>query len=120
MGGSLTVSSQEDHGSTFRFILPYKVSSGLDDANELSDAGNDAPEDADHDLSSGFFQFQPHPLGSLLSSRGSNMIQKLLSNNIALNTSHKLNRLMDDSYSFPSSNITSKEVNSLEECLFDC
>ncbi|KAI7988142.1 Histidine kinase 5 [Camellia lanceoleosa] len=62
MGGHLSVFSQEHHGSTFTFILPYKVSPAADnsdDPDELSDmADHDAPDDAnDDDTSFGFFQF---------------------------------------------------------------
>ncbi|KAF5931702.1 hypothetical protein HYC85_027873 [Camellia sinensis] len=119
MGGHLSVSSREHHGSTFTFILPYKVSpaaDNLDDPNELSDmADHDAPDDAnDDDTSSGFFQFQPHTLGSLFASSGPGRAKKL-SNNIAFNASYKLNGLLEDSYSFPSSNIATKEVTSLED-----
>ncbi|KAI5403905.1 hypothetical protein KIW84_051161 [Lathyrus oleraceus] len=49
MGGSLTVSSKEQHGSTFTFILPYKVSIACDSSDysdELSDMEhNDAASD---------------------------------------------------------------------------
>ncbi|KAI8015498.1 Histidine kinase 5 [Camellia lanceoleosa] len=119
MGGHLSVSSREHHGSTFTFILPYKVSPAVDnsdDPDELSDmADHDAPNDAnDDDTSSGFFQFQPRTLGSLFASSGPGRAQKL-SNNIAFNASYKLNGLLEDSYSFPSSNIATKEVTSLED-----
>ncbi|CAL5443704.1 unnamed protein product [Camellia sinensis] len=76
MGGHLSVSSREHHGSTFTFILPYKVSPAADnsdDPDELSDMANhDAPDDANDDDTK-------------------------------------------DSYSFPSSNIATKEVTSLED-----
>ncbi|CAL5439390.1 unnamed protein product [Camellia sinensis] len=97
MGGHLSVSSRKHHGSTFTFILPYKVSPAADnsdDPDELSDM-------ADHDA--------PGP------SRA-----KKLSNNIAFNASYKLNGFLEDSYSFPFSNIATKEVTSLEDaCLVD-
>ncbi|KAF5959104.1 hypothetical protein HYC85_000313 [Camellia sinensis] len=88
MGGHLSVSSREHHGSTFTFILPYKVSPAADNSDDLDElldmADHDAPDDAnDDDTSSGFFQFQP--------------------------------RTLEDSYSFPSSNIATKEVTSLED-----
>ncbi|CAL5439394.1 unnamed protein product [Camellia sinensis] len=119
MGGYLSVSSREHHGSTFTFILPYKVSPAADnsdDPDELSDmADHDAPDDAnDDDTSSGFFQFQPRTLGSLFASSGPGRAKKL-SNNIAFNASYKLNGLLEDSYSFPSSNIATKEATSLED-----
>ncbi|THG04999.1 hypothetical protein TEA_014497 [Camellia sinensis var. sinensis] len=75
MGGHLSVSRREHHGSTFTFILPYKVSPAADnsdDPDELSDmADYDASDDANDD-----------------------------------NT---------NSYLFPSSNIATKEVTSLED-----
>ncbi|CAL5439811.1 unnamed protein product [Camellia sinensis] len=119
MGGHLSVSSREHHGSTFTFILPYKVSPAADnsdDPDELSDmADHDAPDDAnDDDTSFGFFQFQPRTLGSLFASSGPDRAKKL-SNNVAFNASYKLNGLLEDSYSFPSSNIATKEVTSLED-----
>ncbi|KAF5949593.1 hypothetical protein HYC85_011586 [Camellia sinensis] len=60
MGGHLSVSSREHHGSTF--TLPYKVSPAADnsdDPDELSDmVDHDAPDDAnDDDTSSEFFNF---------------------------------------------------------------
>ncbi|KAL7244377.1 hypothetical protein ACSBR1_016591 [Camellia fascicularis] len=87
-----------------------------DDPDELSDmADHDAPDDAnDDDTSSGFFQFQPRTLGSLFASSGPGRAKKL-SNNIAFNASYKLNGLIEDSYTFPSSNIATKEVTSLED-----
>ncbi|CAL5335516.1 unnamed protein product [Camellia sinensis] len=119
MGGHLSVSSREHHGSTFTFILPYKVSPAADnsdDPDELSDmVDHDAPDDAnDDDTSFGFFQFQPRTLGSLFTSSGPGKAKKL-SNNIAFNASYKLNGLLEDSYSFPSSNIATKKVTSLED-----
>ncbi|CAL5390246.1 unnamed protein product [Camellia sinensis] len=119
MGGHLSVSSREHHGSTFTFILPYKVSPAADNSNdpdELSDmVDHDAPDDAnDDDTSFGFFQFQPRTLGSLFTSSGPGKAKKL-SNNIAFNALYKLNGLLEDSYSFLSSNIATKKVTSLED-----
>ncbi|CAI9775664.1 unnamed protein product [Fraxinus pennsylvanica] len=73
MGGHLTVSSKEHCGSTFTFVLPYKVSpvcDSSDDLDEMSDMANhDVPDDAnDEDLHSGIFLFPPRTLGSLFSS----------------------------------------------------
>uniref|UniRef100_F6H9H4 histidine kinase n=1 Tax=Vitis vinifera TaxID=29760 RepID=F6H9H4_VITVI len=63
MGGHMTVSSREHSGSTFTFILPYKVSlisDHSDDPDELSDmADDDASTD---DKNAGFFQFHPRTL----------------------------------------------------------
>ncbi|XP_057718140.1 histidine kinase 5-like [Arachis stenosperma] len=108
MGGRLTVSSKEHVGSTFTFILPYKVSiasdENSDDTDELSDVdNNDAVSD---DLTEGFFQFQPRTLGSLFSSNGSTR-----------RTSHKFNGFPPNPFSLPSPNaIASKAItNSVED-----
>ncbi|KAH7573999.1 hypothetical protein ACOSQ2_008268 [Xanthoceras sorbifolium] len=117
MGGRLTVTSTVHCGSTFTFILPYKVSpicDHSDDPDELSDmADHDAA--AQDDLTAGFFQFQPRTLGSLFSSNGSSRTQKLLPNSIGFASSHKLNGFLEDSYSFPSNNVRQKEVSSPED-----
>nr|KYP42904.1 Sensor protein rcsC [Cajanus cajan] len=76
MGGHLTVASKEHCGSTFTFILPYKVSTACDnsdDPDELSDV-----DDTDDDTTEGFFQFQPRTLGSLFSSNGPTRPQNIL------------------------------------------
>jgi hypothetical protein len=73
MGGNLTVTSKEHCGSTFTFILPYKVSTtcdNSDDQDELSDVDNN-----DDDTTEGFFQFPPQTLGSLFTSNGSTEIR---------------------------------------------
>ncbi|KAK4389021.1 Histidine kinase [Sesamum angolense] len=114
MGGYLTVSSKEHYGSTFTFILPYKVSlisDSSDDSDELSHMENqDFPNDGnDDDLHSGIFLFQPHTLASQRSGR----IPKLSPITYGFNASQKLNGLLEDSSS-PSSRTTYKET-SLEE-----
>ncbi|XP_038712621.1 histidine kinase 5-like [Tripterygium wilfordii] len=109
MGGRLTVSSQVNRGSTFTFVLPYKVSpicDTSDDPDELSDmADHDAV--IDEDVTEGFFQFQPRTLGTLFSSNGSTRNQKLLP--------ETLNGFPEDSYSFPSNNVRLKETVSVED-----
>lgn len=120
MGGQLTVSSREHHGSTFTFILPYKVSTlsdTSDDPDELSDmVDHDAATDInDDDTNSGFFQFQPRTLGTLFSSNGSGRTQKLTPNGFGLSTLPRLNGYSQDSYSFPSGNITAKEMSLIED-----
>ncbi|KAJ7966327.1 histidine kinase 5-like [Quillaja saponaria] len=116
MGGRLTVSSKEHCGSTFTFILPYKVSTtsdNSDDPDELSDMDNH--NDVDDDTTEGFFQFQPRTLGSLFSSNGSGRATKLLPHNIAYTNSYNFNGFSDNAHSFPSSKIRSKETVSLED-----
>ncbi|KAK2452808.1 Histidine kinase 5 [Trifolium repens] len=75
MGGNLTVTSKEHCGSTFTFILPYKVSTtcdNSDDQDELSDVDNN---DDDTTEAEGFFQFPPQTLGSLFTSNGSTVMR---------------------------------------------
>jgi hypothetical protein len=104
------VSSQEHCGSTFTFVLPYKVSTASgnsDDPDELSDmADHNAATD---EATERFFQFQPRTLGSLFSSNGSSR------SNMGYTRSHKLNGFSDNSYSFPSNSVRSKEAASVLE-----
>ncbi|XP_048626240.1 histidine kinase 5-like [Brassica napus] len=70
MGGQLTVTSQVDLGSTFTFILPYKVATSndhSDDQDEFSDMVDHQPEP--DDSTEGYFQFKPL-LGSIYSNGG--------------------------------------------------
>ncbi|KAK7352616.1 hypothetical protein VNO80_18040 [Phaseolus coccineus] len=116
MGGRLTVSSKEHYGSTFTFILPYKVSiacDNSDDQDELSDVeNNDAASD---DTIESFFQFQPRTLGSLFSSNGSSRTQMLLPNKIGYTSSHKLGGFSESLYSILSDDIMSKETCSVDD-----
>lgn len=116
MGGRLTVSSREHFGSTFTFILPYKVSNesdSSDDPDELSDIANhDAASD---DATEGYFEFQPRTLGSLFNSNGSSRTPQLLPLKIGFTSSHKLNGLPANSYAFPSSNCIPIETVSVEK-----
>lgn len=116
MGGRLTVSSRVNCGSTFTFVLPYKVSpmcdDSSDDADELSDmTDHDA---ATEDETAGYFLFQPRTLGSLFSN-GSTRTQKLLPNNIGFANSHKLNGFPDSCYSLLPHNDRTKETASVED-----
>ncbi|CAH8281781.1 unnamed protein product [Eruca vesicaria subsp. sativa] len=70
MGGQLTVTSQVNAGSTFTFILPYKVATSddhSDDQEEFSDMVDHQPEP--DDTTEGYFQFKPL-LGSIYSNGG--------------------------------------------------
>ncbi|CAL5204932.1 unnamed protein product [Lathyrus oleraceus] len=98
MGGSLTVSSKEQHGSTFTFILPYKVSIACDSSDysdELSDMEhNDAA--SDDTTTEGFFQFH------------TNRTHKLLP--------HKFSGFSESSFSFPA---TSSDIGLKGTCSFN-
>ncbi|BAT82418.1 hypothetical protein LR48_Vigan07g247500 [Vigna angularis] len=110
MGGRLTVSSKEHCGSTFTFILPYKVSTACDnsdDPDELSDV-----DDNEDDTTEGFFQFQPRTLGSLFSSNGPTRPQNLLP---GFRSSNKFNGFSENSYSFPTTDIKSKGTSTTED-----
>lgn len=112
MGGQLTVSSIEHKGSTFTFILPYKVSSvtdNSDDPDELSDMDNGDVSD-DEDLHEGVFVFQPR---TVLSSHCSGRMQKLSPITYGIDPLQNINGLLEDSSS-PSSSITCKEISSEE------
>lgn len=110
MGGHLTVSSKEHCGSTFTFVLPYKVSpvcDSSDETDELSEVDRDdvSINMVDDDTACGFFQFQPRTLGSLFSSPGSARAQMLLPNGVGYNVIHNSSaRFQDDYYSFSSDN----------------
>ncbi|CAA3019790.1 histidine kinase 5 [Olea europaea subsp. europaea] len=119
MGGHLTVTSKEHCGSTFTFVLPYKVSpvcDSSDDPDEMSDMANhDVPDDAnDADLHSGIFLFPPRTLGSLFSSQIPGRIQKFSQPGYGSNASIEYSGL-PDSYSLRSYNITSKVNSSIED-----
>ncbi|KAG2335095.1 hypothetical protein Bca52824_006275 [Brassica carinata] len=74
MGGQLTVTSQVNAGSTFTFILPYKVATSDDhsDDQDFSDMVDHHQPEPD-DTTEGYFQFKPL-LGSMYSNGGSVMV----------------------------------------------
>lgn len=116
MGGRLTVSSRVNCGSTFTFVLPYKVSPMFDSSDDPDEISEMADHDAAiEDETTGFFQFQPHTLGSLFSSNGSIRPQKFLPHNIGYTSSHKMNGFSEDSFSFPSNDVKSKETALVED-----
>lgn len=105
------MSSREHSGSTFTFVLPYKVSTTFDhsdDPDELSDMAN-------HDTIESFFQFQPRTLGSLFSSNGPTSNQMLLPHTMGYTRSHKLNGFSHNSYSFPSNKFRSNDTASVDD-----
>lgn len=110
------MSSREHIGSTFTFVLPYKVSPICDNSDDSEDLAIMANHDsAVDDITDGFFQFQPRTLGSLFSSNGSIRTQKLLSHNVGYTSINKLNRVAEDSYAFPTNNLRLKELASPED-----
>ncbi|KAJ4958124.1 hypothetical protein NE237_025235 [Protea cynaroides] len=118
MGGQLSVTSREHCGSTFTFVLPYKVSLKQEhpgDVDEMSDVDDhEVVSDGNSDeKNSGFFLFQPRTLGSLFLSTGSKRTHKPSPNKIGYLNKH--NSVSEDSYSFPSNDGTSRETASLEE-----
>lgn len=116
MGGRLTVSSREHCGSTFTFILPYKVSTTSDhsdDPDEFSDMADH--DEATCDTTESFFQFQPRTLGSLFSSNGGSRTQKFLPHTTGYIRSNKLNGFSETSYSFPASNPRTRETSSIDD-----
>lgn len=120
MGGQLTVSSREHHGSIFTFILPYKVSTmcdSSDDPDELQDMiGHDAANDMnDDDTNSGFFKFQPKTLGPVFSASGPGRSQTLRPNGLGLSAINTGIGYPQDSSSFPSGNNTPKEICLIED-----
>ncbi|XP_043696183.1 histidine kinase 5-like [Telopea speciosissima] len=120
MGGQLTVTSREHCGSTFTFVLPYKVSlkkehlgdvdekPDIDDHEVVSDGNN-------NEANSGFFLFQSRTLGSLFSSTGSERTQKRPPHKIGYSPLNKLNCLSEDSFLFPSNNDRSRNTPSLDD-----
>nr|XP_043607244.1 histidine kinase 5-like [Erigeron canadensis] len=110
MGGHLTVSSKEHFGSTFTFVLPYKVSHACDssdDTDEFGDMNDNGSED--EDISCGFFQFQPHTLGSLYTSSVPGITHK-----------EKSNVFSEDLYSISSDKVTPKEIGTIMEDDYSC
>ncbi|XP_071703210.1 histidine kinase 5-like [Rutidosis leptorrhynchoides] len=102
MGGHLTVSSKEHVGSTFTFVLPYKVShvcDSSDDTDEFGDMNDN--ESTDDDISCGIFQFQPHTLGSLFTSNGPHK--------------ERISAFPDDLYTIPCSEVNPKEISILDD-----
>uniref|UniRef100_A0A1J3I710 histidine kinase n=1 Tax=Noccaea caerulescens TaxID=107243 RepID=A0A1J3I710_NOCCA len=90
MGGRLTVTSQVNEGSTFTFILPYKVATSddhSDDQDEFSDMVDHHPEP--DDTTEGYFQFKPL-LGSIYSNGGPVIGNNFLPHKVMLTSPLKL------------------------------
>ncbi|CAN6682500.1 unnamed protein product [Malus baccata var. baccata] len=110
MGGQLTVSSKEKCGSTFTFVLPYKVSTSSEKHSDYPDDSDEASDMASQDgatdeVADSYFQFQPRTLGSLFSSNGAARTQ-----NLGFTGSQKLDGFAQNSYSFPNGSIRSEEI----------
>lgn len=87
MGGQLTVTSRVNVGSTFTFILPYKVATSddySDDQDEFSDMADHQSET--DDTAEGYFQFKPL-LGSIYSNGGPVIGNDFLPHKVMLTTS---------------------------------
>ncbi|KAL0874613.1 hypothetical protein Bca101_024318 [Brassica carinata] len=90
MGGQLTVTSTVNLGSTFTFILPYKVATSndhSDDQDEFSDMVDHQPEP--DDTTEGYFQFKPL-LGSIYSNGGPVVGNNFLPHKVMLTSPLKL------------------------------
>ncbi|CAA7027217.1 unnamed protein product [Microthlaspi erraticum] len=90
MGGRLTVTSQVNEGSTFTFILPYKVATSddhSDDQDEFSDMVDHHHEP--DDTTEGYFQFKPL-LGSIYSNGGPVIGNNFLPHKVMLTSPLKL------------------------------
>ncbi|KAF2575149.1 hypothetical protein F2Q70_00006336 [Brassica cretica] len=91
MGGQLTVTSQVNLGSTFTFILPYKVATSddhSDDQDEFSDMVDHHQPEPD-DTTEGYFQFKAL-LGSIYSNGGPVMGSNFLPHKAMLTSPIKL------------------------------
>ncbi|PIA28547.1 hypothetical protein AQUCO_06800002v1 [Aquilegia coerulea] len=120
MGGRLTVTTKEHCGSTFTFLLPYKISlkrepqDGPDELYDMeeheivSDANND-------DTVACYFNFRPRTLGSLFSSAESMGTHKPPPKSFGYDPLNKLKIQSEKPYSFLSSNTISRESD-LDAC----
>ena len=119
MGGRLTVTSKEHCGSTFTFVLPYKVMlrrEHSDDTDEDSSiSNNEAIEDTSPDDTNGSFLFKPRTLGTLFSSGGSMIGKTKTFCRNTLEPLNSLNDLSEESDSFSSNGCISRETVSADD-----
>ncbi|KAI3962382.1 hypothetical protein MKW92_024179 [Papaver armeniacum] len=121
MGGHLTVTSTVNSGSTFTFLLPYKVSPEREPSDDFEDMdGHEVVSLCDgntDEIDSGVYLFEPRTLSSLFSSDGSSSrTSKSSTNKLGYNSMNKLNKFSQDTFAFNSKyNCTSRGVVSLED-----
>lgn len=114
MGGHLTVSSKEHCGSTFTFVLPYKIpsrrehSDDTDEESSISDS--EVMTDTGTDEINGSFIFKLHSLGTLYSSGGSTNETTKMSCNNTVEPLSSLDSLLEESDSFSSSGCIPRET----------
>lgn len=118
MGGRLTVKSKENCGSTFTFVLPYKVASRRehsDDTDEDSSiSDSEVMTDTTPDEINGSFIFKPRTLGTLFSSDDSVKVKtNMLCNNVVEPLSSQ-NGMSEVSDSFSSNSCLSRETASAD------
>lgn len=119
MGGRLTVTSRVNAGSTFTFILPYKVAT----PNDHSDDQDEFSDMSDHqlipeDTTNGYFQFQPLLRSLYSSSDGPVTGQNFLTQSVMQSSPIKLNGFASDlSHALPSTNIAQSET--ISSCIFE-
>ncbi|RZC73722.1 hypothetical protein C5167_049199 [Papaver somniferum] len=121
MGGHLTVTSTVNSGSTFTFLLPYKVSPEREPSDDFEDMdGHEVVSLCDgntDEIDSGVYLFESRTLSSLFSSDGSSSrTSKSSTNKLGYNSMNKLNKFSQDTFAFNSKyNCTSRGVASLED-----
>ncbi|ONK70519.1 uncharacterized protein A4U43_C05F34540 [Asparagus officinalis] len=115
MGGCLTVSSKQHCGSTFTFVLPYKIPSKREhseDTDEDSSASSD--EDISVEELNGTFLFKPHTLGTFTSDGSMNRKTKMLCRS-SLKPFSSISGLSEESDSFSSNSCFPRETASADD-----
>lgn len=134
MGGHLTVTSQEHHGSTFSFIIPCRVPKMAPCDETDNDPLYDMPlpqyentmKHTVEDNKATYFQFQPRTLGSLFSSNGVASRSKLISvsdiksNSISKKTSMHANHMFLTGKSTSTERTSNEDVSSINDFVNQC